>query len=127
MENILSHSAPIFPVDDVENTVRYYEQQLGFNCSFKMGTPPEYAVMRRGEGVSIHLVKRSGPFKPSAYHAALLIFVNDVDALYQEFQSKKVVILNPIGDRVFGMRDFDIRDPNGYILIFSMSLERLST
>ncbi|MEM7298907.1 MAG: VOC family protein, partial [Bacteroidota bacterium] len=72
----------------------------------------------------IHLVKKEDDFKPSANHTSLFIFVHDVDALYDEYQKSGANITNPIADRDYGMRDFDVTDPNGYILAFGQGIEQ---
>ena len=51
-----------------------------------------------------------------------MIFVHDIDALYQKYQKAGANITNPIGDREWGMRDFDITDPNGFILSFGAEM-----
>ena len=114
-----SHFASVFPVGDVKKSTEYYRNQLGFTVNFEWGEPPTYAVLKRGEAVSVHFTKREDDYEPSKTHPAIYVFVCDVDAVYEEFTSKGVEIVNPIGDREYGMRDFDIRDPNGYILAFA--------
>ena len=60
------------------------------------------------------------PIKANQRHSALYIFVYDVDMVYTDLCSKFVTIQNPIGTRDYGMRDFDILDPSGYVLTFRM-------
>ncbi len=51
-----------------------------------------------------------------------LIFVNDVDAVYKEYQAKLVEFVGNLSDREYGNRDFRIKDNNGNILIISCPL-----
>ena len=118
-----SHAAPVFPVDDVRMTADYYRETLGFEITFEWEDPVSYAVLKRGEGVSIHIVSRDDDTRPSSVHTALYVFVHDVDKIYEEYKEKGVEIVNDIGDRDYGMRDFDIKDPNGYWLSFSMGID----
>ena len=46
------------------------------------------------------------------------VWVDDADALYEEFKSKGVKIAREICDQPYDCRDFDIRDCNGYTLCF---------
>lgn len=115
---LFSHASPVFPVDDPLATGLYYRDVLGFDINFQWEDPPSYVVINRDDAVGIHLVKSQDGFAPSAAHTSLYIFVHDVDAVYGEYQKSGANITNPIGDRDYGMRDFDIRDPNGYILVF---------
>ena len=118
-----SHFASLFPVDDVNEAAEYYRDKLGFTIKFEWEDPPSYAVLKRGDSVSVHFTKRNDDFTPSKSHPAIYIFVYDVDAVYEELKSKGVPITNPIGDRDYGMRDFDIEDPNGYVLAFGCHVE----
>lgn len=117
LKKFFSHSATILPVADVLSTAEYYRDKLGFEITFLWNDPPDYAVLKAGEGVSIHLSKsNTGPSNTG--HIAVYIFAHNVDALYQAYQERSVSIHTPIGDRDYGMRDFDIKDPNGYLLSF---------
>lgn len=113
-----SHFAAIFPVDNVKESAEYYRDKLGFEITFEWDDPPSYIVTKNGETVSIHFVKKDDDYKPSAHHCALYIFVHDVDKLYEEYKESGANITNPIGTREYAMRDFDVTDPNGFIVSF---------
>lgn len=117
LKNFYSHAATILPVSDVQTTAEYYRDKLGFEIKFLWNDPPEYAVLKAGNDVNIHLSKTQNA-KASTDHIAVYIFAHNVDALYQTFQESGVHIHTPIGDRDYGMRDFDIKDPNGHLLSF---------
>ena len=116
-KDLLSHFASVLPVTNIFTSVNYYQNELGFKLTYTWNEPMEYAVMERG-GVHIHLSSYvQSPTQPGT-NATLYVFVHDIDALYEEFRSKDVNITQIIGDRVYGMRDFDVKDPDGYILTF---------
>ena len=115
---LFSHASPIFPVEDPLASAEYYRDVLGFDINFKWEDPPTYVVINRDDAVGIHLVKREDNFEPSQAHTSLYIFVHDVDALHTEYLASGANIINPVGDRDYGMRDFDVRDPDGFILVF---------
>ncbi len=119
---LLSHSSPIFPVDDPLKTAEYYRDVLGFDINFKWGDPPTYIVLNRDDAVGIHLVKKEDNYTPSKNHVSLFIFTHDVDALYEEYERSGANITATIGDRDYGMRDFDVTDPNGFILSFGQGI-----
>ena len=50
------------------------------------------------------------------------VMVADVDAHHDRMAARDVEIVHPIGDRDYGMRDFIIRDPDGYRLRFGTNL-----
>lgn len=112
-----SHSAVIFPVSNLDKSIEFYTKKLGFEKTFEWGEPMYYAVVKKG-GVGIHLTKRSDGGSPSKYHRALYIFVNDIDGVYKLCKDQNVRIVNDMEDRDYKMRDFDIEDPDGFIITF---------
>lgn len=121
-QELFSHASTVWPVKDMETSLAYYQNTLGFEVTFTWEEPVTYAVLSRGN-ITINLVIRDdmpADYKPLA---ALYIFVHDVDALWADFTAKGAKVLNPIGDREYGMRDFDIQDPNGYRIVIGKGLE----
>lgn len=121
MNPLLSHSATILPVSDVSASMAFYVDQLGFDLTFKWQDPPTYAVIKSGE-ISIHLSLKEAGDKISQEHVRLLIFAHDVDGVYRQCQQNGVPIHSEIGDRDYGMRDFDITDPDGHVIGFSQEI-----
>lgn len=115
--NNYSHSATIFPVSDLGKSIEFYLDKLGFEKTFEWGEPMYYAVVKKG-GVGIHLTKRSDGGRPSKYHRALYIFVNNIEKVYKQFRDQNVKIVNDLEDRDYKMKDFDIEDPDGFIITF---------
>lgn len=50
--------------------------------------------------------------------SAASVFTADVDAFYAEITGRGATALSPPDDRPYGMRDFDILDPDGNSLCF---------
>ena len=81
-------------------------------------------VSRNGVIIMLAQLEQSGLMRPNhsvdpeggAWDA--YIWVDDADALYAEFKSKGVNIARNICDQVYGCRDFDVEDCNGYRLCF---------
>ena len=117
-----SHAATVFPVQDIEKSIEFYRDKLGFDVTFEWGEPVQYAVLKSGD-VSVHLVVKDDPkYQPSSVHTALYVFVHDVDEVYEELKANGASITNEIADRDYGMRDFDITDPDGFQLCFAMGI-----
>lgn len=112
-----SHAATVLAVNNVSKSIEFYTEKLGFRLSFSWSDPPTYAVLVRG-GVSIHLTERADDLIPSTEHCVLYIFVFDVEAVYQQCVADGVEIINIPQERDYQMKDFDIRDPDGYIISF---------
>ena len=83
--------APYFIVDDVVDTANYYRDDLGFRYERFWSDPPAFCMVSRN-GVIIMLA--------------------------QVERSKGVNIARDICDQVYGCRDFDVEDRNGYRLCF---------
>lgn len=111
-----SHAATVLPVSDLERSLAFYTNKLGFNNTFTWGEPASYAVLKK-EDISVHL--SLGPrVHPGTDHCTLYVFVDDVAAVHQHCVQEGISILTPPGERDYAMNDFDITDPDGYILTF---------
>jgi uncharacterized glyoxalase superfamily protein PhnB len=124
--------APYFIVDDVVATAAYYRDKLGFHYERLWGDPPSFCMVMRG-GIIIMLAQSATPgaMRPNnlvereggAWDA--YVWIDDADALYEEFTAKGVTIARPICDQPYGNRDFDIEDCNGYRLCFGHDIESM--
>lgn len=121
--NNYSHAAVIIQVPDLEKTLVYYTDNLGFEISFKWGEPLEYVVGKLGKSIQLHFAKTSTEISSNT---TLYIFVHDVDLLYKSISEKNLKIINEIGNRDYGMRDFDILDINNNRLTFGTSIDLLT-
>jgi len=114
----LCSAATLFVVQDVLRSVEHYRDVLGFHTGFTYGEPTFYAGVERDDLV-IHL-QAASETKRQPGHGAVYVFVTDVDALYQELQSRGARTLNEPKDYPYGMRDFNINDIDGNQLCFGM-------
>jgi uncharacterized glyoxalase superfamily protein PhnB len=116
---MLAGSAVVFTVRDLAVSIAYYRDALGFNVTFQYGEPAFYACLCRDE-VSLHLRAANESKKWLAGNGALCVFVKDVDVLHAELVERGANILKPPQDYAYGMRDFDVTDPDGNYLTFGM-------
>jgi len=118
--------APYFIVDDVVATANFYKDKLGFQSDRFWGEPPCFTmVYRSGITIMLSQFEKTGLMRPNSAADPegedvwdAYIWVDDADALYEEFKSKGVKIAREICDQEYGCRDFDIEDCNGYRLCF---------
>ena len=115
----LCAAATVFVVRDVLKSVEHYRDVLGFRAEFTYGQPTFYAGVER-DNVTIHLQSASETTRQPG-HGAVNVFVTDVDGLYQELKSRGAKTLNEPKDYPYGMRDFDIEDPDGNRMCFGMA------
>ena len=120
MSELVSHAATVLSVSDMKQSLEFYTKVLGFELTFGWNEPVDYAVLKRGD-VSIHLTSgvESGQISKNP---VLYIFVYDVDLLFDEIVAKGGEVKNDPGDREYGMRDFDIEDPDGYMITFGKGI-----
>lgn len=112
---------PVLSVPDVRATAEYYRDKLGFTIGFLFGEPPTYAGLWLGTwtatGANIHLSRRDGP--PPVDSLSMYINVGpEIDELYGLYRTRGVQILGEVERQPWGMREFAIRDCNGYVLRF---------
>ena len=50
------------------------------------------------------------------------LYVRDVDALHAELGRRGATILRPPEDQVYGCRDFEVQDLDGYVICFGQDL-----
>ena len=108
---------PILVVSDVRASVAFYTDKLGFVLGFTWGDPPRTAGVNLGE-ISIHL--RQGT--PSATSSAIYFVVDAVDELYQLHKANGVAPSAGPTDQPWGMREYELPDPDGHRLQFGQHL-----
>ena len=120
----LSSLAACFPVADISKTIRWYEEQLGFTGDpFPSAEPYVFAILRRND-VEIMLQRIDGYEKPDLYHRRdggvwdAYISVEGVRDLYESVQGEATIV-KPLCLQPYGNWEFKIKDPNGYVLVFS--------
>lgn len=105
-------------VPDVAAAIDFYVNKLGFTTAFTFGEPPTFAGVNLGQ---VQIFLDHGPAAPSTTCAAYFV-VGDTDELYDFHRANGVEIAQNIDDRDYGIRDYTIRDLNGYYLCFGHHL-----
>ena len=117
--------SPFFIVSNVEQTIAFYNDKLGFNVTFQEpDNNPFFAILRR-DGAQL-FVKAVGkdiqPMPNSQCHPDArwdaYVYVPDPDTLSAEFSNNGTIFSTLLKDTHDGLRGFEIKDPDGYILFF---------
>jgi catechol 2,3-dioxygenase-like lactoylglutathione lyase family enzyme len=108
---------PSLYVSDVMAAVDFYTNKLGFRPGFTWGEPPTMAGINLGD-VQVFLERGT----PGPQGCALYFVVDDADGLFAFQQASGVEIEVPPGDRLYGLRDYAVRDLHGYRLTFGHHL-----
>src|SRR5687768_17498792 len=100
-------------VPDVGAAVDFYTKKLGFHLAFAAGDPPTMAGVNLGNE-QMFLEQGS----PSPKGCSVYFVVGDVEELHAFHRANGVEMVETLGDRDYGLRDYRIRDLNGYLLGF---------
>ena len=116
--------APCFAVADVGATMRWYQEQLGFwSDPFPESEPHVFAILFL-DHIEIMLQLIEEYQKPDLYERRsggvrdAYIRMENVKEFYEGIKDD-VTILMPLRQQPYGAWEFEIRDPNGYVLVFS--------
>jgi catechol 2,3-dioxygenase-like lactoylglutathione lyase family enzyme len=116
--------SPSFIVSNVEQTIAFYCDKLGFETRFRQpDRNPFFAIIGRdGAQIFIKSEKDVAPVPNSKRHRHLrldaFVYAPDPDALAAEFASHGATFSVPLKDTNDGLRGFEITDPDGYVLFF---------
>lgn len=100
-------------VGDILAAVDFYTSRLGFSLGFTWGDPPTFAGVNLGEA-QIFLAQGT----PDPAGCEVNFVVGDADELYELQRGNGVEVVEPPGDRPYGLRDYMVRDLHGYRLGF---------
>jgi catechol 2,3-dioxygenase-like lactoylglutathione lyase family enzyme len=124
----LIRSAPYFPVADVERSVDFYQQRLGFQREYAAGSPLQFAICSRdGLAVMFRLVADPHLIVPSERQGGTwdaFFWVRDAAVLHREYQAQAVEIAyGPLIQEAYRMKEFAVRDCDGHVLGFGQALD----
>jgi catechol 2,3-dioxygenase-like lactoylglutathione lyase family enzyme len=124
--------SPFFIVSDVPATLSFYRDRFGFEITFQGPEPDDifFGIVRRG-GAQILFKEIGVPPVPNCTRDIkkgiarwdAFVSVPDPDALAAEFASRNVEFFQPLKNTHDGLRGFEVRDVNGYILFFGRPLK----
>jgi uncharacterized glyoxalase superfamily protein PhnB len=110
---------PMLQSNDMARTKNWYEQVLGFRCVSSQGD--EWCRLERDD-VAIMFMRNAHLGEPHAT-ATQYIYVDDVHALWNSLKEKCTPEWGP-EEMPYGLVEFAIRDPDGYLLSFGQFAER---
>jgi catechol 2,3-dioxygenase-like lactoylglutathione lyase family enzyme len=116
--------SPVFIVSNVDRTIAFYCEKLGFETRFREpDREPFFAIIGR-DGAQI-FVKSHKDLLPVPNHKRhpfmrwdAFVYAADPDALAAEFAEHGTAFSEPLKDTHDGLRGFEISDPDGYVLFF---------
>jgi catechol 2,3-dioxygenase-like lactoylglutathione lyase family enzyme len=112
----LHRAIPVFPAADLGRAVAYYRDVLGFTVAWQWGDPPERAGVVR-DGVEIQLFADPG-MRPAG-PGRVYVHMAGVEAFFCATRERGAVFMRELGERPWGVRDFQVVDPDGNQLGFA--------
>lgn len=112
----VTSASPILQVSDLAASLAFYQDRLGFEKEFAYGEPPFYAGVKKDATV-FHLCS-SHENAQRIGQGSVYVFCDAVDSYYEILSDKDVEITSPLNTYPYGMRDFQIKDPDGNRICF---------
>lgn len=119
--------APLFIVRDVPAALVFYRDQLGFDITFQGPEPDDifFGIVQRGAAMIMLKAVGVDPvpnytrdIKQGIARWDAYFHVPDPDSLAAEFAARNVEFWTPLGDNDDGLRGFELKDADGYMLYF---------
>jgi len=135
----ISGIAPFFIVKNVPAALSFYRDRLGFDITFQGPSDDDifFGIVQRGSAMIILKAIGVDPvpnytrdIKQGIARWDAYLYVPDPDALAAEFLSRNVEFFKTIKDSEDGddgLRGFEIKDADGYILFFGRPSDELQS
>lgn len=123
--------SPFFIVRSVPTALEFYRDRLGFEVTFQGPEDDDifFGIVQRGRAM---LMFKDIGVEPRPNHTRDIgkgdarwdayVYVPDPDALAMEFMSRGVQFSEPLKDTHDGLRGFELKDVDGYVLFFGRPL-----
>lgn len=115
-------------VDDINKSINFYKDILGFEVIDTVGEPIEWAKIHYGETELMMELYESAkeefsslPSKTFSTNLIMLKYENneEIDSIYKKVKDNNIRIFNDLKETDYGTKEFVIMDPDSNILIIS--------
>ena len=121
-------SAPVLLVRDVVAAAEHYRDHLGFHYDRLWGDPPDFCMVKRDD--IIVMLSQVPPGVEVVPHWRVVhqmwsayFWVDDAQALHDEFVSRGATIDYGIGIKPYGIKEFGVQDRDGHDLGFGQPID----
>jgi uncharacterized glyoxalase superfamily protein PhnB len=122
-------ATPNLIVSDMAASLTFYRDVLGFQLeqSVPGEAPFVFAWLKRG-GVQLFLndakpVLSEFSSLRAGNTSTLFVIVNDVDAFHAQLSGRARIVMG-LTDQFYGMREFAVLDPDGYLITFAQRIAK---
>lgn len=111
--------------NDLPASVEFYTNRLGFKV---LSLYPEHApawMMLESDSVKLMITERNSHSgaRDTGFTGNFYFYCEQVEELWQQFQHSGIPIEYPLEKFDYGMLEFGVYDPNGYLLRFGKTLD----
>jgi uncharacterized glyoxalase superfamily protein PhnB len=122
---VVRQAVPLVRVEDVSRSLAWYRDTLGFSGDpFPDTAPHEFAILRQGRAEI--MIRRGTPNRsqPRSHDWDLYLRVegDDLRAVFEKMRARGIVTRR-LERMAYGLAEFEVSDPDGYILCLSHELE----
>lgn len=118
-------ATPVLKSVDYPRSRAFYVDKLGYAVIEEGGDPPRFGIFERGRSV-LFVDAWHGPPKPVPGAWDAYVHVTGLDMLLEEFRDAGAAITRPIENTVYGMREFEVTDPDGNVICFGEDMDRIA-
>ena len=128
----LIRSAPMLATSDMHETIAFYRDVLGFSLGdkFESGGVISWCEMKLGSASIMFTQHETDTEAPGAKdvfaQTAIVLYVSNVEEVYEDLVAMNQSV-SPLRVTVYGMKEFDLRDPTGYTVRISQSTDEAPT
>lgn len=124
MTNAAFHrQIPVLPVADLKATIKYYKSKLGFSDEWfwedtdaGCGRNELFMLFNLNPELLQAIQSAAAPFE-------IIWIVEQVDVIYNDYAQKELAIISEPENKPWGMREFAIKDINGYTIRIAEPIE----
>lgn len=114
---VFHHSVPILYSSDVQKSIDYYTEVLGFDNKWTWDDPPTFGGVSK-DRIELFFCKQ-GQGNPGTW---IVIMVDDVDELYEQIKLKGAKIVSPPKSMEWNLREMLVEDPDQHVIRFGQSI-----
>jgi catechol 2,3-dioxygenase-like lactoylglutathione lyase family enzyme len=122
-------AVPVLRVADVARSVEWYRSTLGFvGDPFPEAPPYEFAILRHGP-VELMLRRGSSTARPQPRTYDWDVYLRREGSRFREVYaafSARGIVARRLEQMFYGLAEFEITDPDGYVICLSQELEDAS-
>ena len=118
---------PMLATENLAQTIEFYTEKLGFECRglYPDAQNPCWASLWKDDAeIAFSLTNGDSKIPKPTLTGSIYFYVDaGIEELWEALK-EKVTIEYQIEDMNYGMREFGIRDSNGYLLNFGQNIEK---